>query len=103
MIFTRETLNTPLRIILLELLMFLKIILLGIVTPCGINLSLKMHIRAFSNQGYNGIIKGNTLRKKHHEWIKLGVYERTYENSLKKYLKTTLSLKYRLRRYFRAG
>lgn len=34
-------------------------------------------------------MNGNTLRKKHNEWIKLGVYERVYENSLKKYLKTT--------------
>lgn len=38
---------------------------------------------------YNGFIKGDTLRKKHNEWTKLGVYEDVYKNSLKKYLKTT--------------
>lgn len=38
---------------------------------------------------YSGFMKGNTLRKKHYEWIKLGVYERVYKNSLTKYLKTT--------------
>ena len=38
---------------------------------------------------YSGNINGNTLRKKHNEWIKLGIYERSYKNSLKKYLKTT--------------
>ncbi len=46
---------------------------------------------------YNGIINGNTLRKKHTEWIKLGVYERVYKNSLNKYLKKvkiTEELKY---------
>lgn len=30
-----------------------------------------------------------TLRKKHNEWIKLGIYDHVYENSLKEYLKTT--------------
>ena len=39
--------------------------------------------------GYSGIINGNTLRKKHNEWVKLGVYEDVYEESLKKYMKTT--------------
>lgn len=46
---------------------------------------------------YSGIINGNTLRKKHNEWIKLGIYERVYEDSLKKYMKTvpiTEELKY---------
>lgn len=38
---------------------------------------------------YNGIIKGNTLRKKHSEWVKLGVYEYVYGKSLNKYIKTT--------------
>lgn len=38
---------------------------------------------------YSGFMNGNTLRKKHNEWIKLGVYEHVYENSLKKYLNTT--------------
>jgi hypothetical protein len=38
---------------------------------------------------YNGIIKGNTLRKKHNEWVKIGIYEDVYKKSLKKYLKTT--------------
>jgi hypothetical protein len=53
---------------------------------------------------YNGFMKGNTLslegqvrvqaslgaltlRKKHYEWVKLRVYDRIYENSLKKILK----------------
>lgn len=38
---------------------------------------------------YNGSMNGNTLRKKNNEWLKLGVYDLVYENSLKKYLKTT--------------
>lgn len=38
---------------------------------------------------YNGIMKGDTLRKKHSEWSKLGVYEYVYKNSLNKYLKKT--------------
>lgn len=38
---------------------------------------------------YNGLINGNTLRKKHNEWIKLGIYDHAYKNSLQKYLKTT--------------
>ena len=38
---------------------------------------------------YNGIINGNTLRKKHYEFVKLGIYEHAYANSLKKYLKST--------------
>lgn len=38
---------------------------------------------------YSGIINGNTLRKKHNEWNKLGVYDCVYKKSLKKYLKTT--------------
>lgn len=38
---------------------------------------------------YSGIINGNTLRKKHNEWIKLGIYDYVYENIFKKYLKTT--------------
>ena len=38
---------------------------------------------------YNGIIPGNTLRKKHSEWTKLGIYEAVHKSSLNKYLKTT--------------
>lgn len=38
---------------------------------------------------YNGIMNGNTLRKKHNEWVKLGVYEYVYKKIVKKYLKTT--------------
>ena len=38
---------------------------------------------------YSGIVNGNTLRKKHNEWVKMGVYENAYKKSLKKYLKTT--------------
>ena len=38
---------------------------------------------------YNGLIKGDTLRKKHSEWVKLGIYDDVYKTSLKKYLKTT--------------
>lgn len=36
---------------------------------------------------YSGIINGNTLRKKHYEWIKLNIYEEVYKRSLNKYLK----------------
>lgn len=36
---------------------------------------------------YNGFMNGNTLRKKHNEWTKLGVYEYTYKQSLKKLFK----------------
>ena len=46
---------------------------------------------------YCGTINGNTLRKKHAEWVKLGVYEYIYKNSLNKYMKTvsyTKELKY---------
>ncbi len=46
---------------------------------------------------YNGIVNGNTLRKKHAEWTNLGVYEYAYEKSLGKYLKKvklTEELKY---------
>lgn len=38
---------------------------------------------------YSGLIKGNTLRKKHNEWQKLNIYEFTYKNILNKYLKKT--------------
>src|SRR5262245_40324089 len=38
---------------------------------------------------YNGMIPGNTLRKKHTEWVKLGIYDEVYKKSLKKYFKTT--------------
>lgn len=38
---------------------------------------------------YNGLIQGNTLRKKHSEWTKLGIYEHVYKKSLNKYLKGT--------------
>src|SRR3984957_20235279 len=38
---------------------------------------------------YNKIMNGNTLRKKHYEWIKLGVYDHIYNKSLKKYMKNT--------------
>jgi hypothetical protein len=46
---------------------------------------------------YNGVINGNTLRKKHNEWVKLNIYEEVYEMSLNKYFKTvpkTEELKY---------
>ncbi len=46
---------------------------------------------------YVGTINGNTLRKKHSEWDKLGIYDYIYKNSLNKYLKTmpiTEELKY---------
>ena len=46
---------------------------------------------------YSGLIKGNTLRKKHYEWVKLGVYDSVYKKSLNKYIKTipiTTELKY---------
>jgi transposase len=36
---------------------------------------------------YNGIIDGNTLRKKHNEWVKLGVYEKLHKDAVTKYLK----------------
>jgi len=36
---------------------------------------------------YSGIINGNTLRKKHYEWVKLNIYEEVYKRSLNKYLK----------------
>jgi hypothetical protein len=38
---------------------------------------------------YSGLMNGNTLRLKFNEWTKLGVFEHAYENSLKKYSKTT--------------
>ena len=38
---------------------------------------------------YSGIVNGNTLRKKHNEWIKLGIYEQIYNRSINKYLKQT--------------
>lgn len=41
---------------------------------------------------YNGIINGNTLRKKHIEWTKLGVYDDVYKRSLNKYLKNQKKL-----------
>jgi len=47
---------------------------------------------------YNGFMKGDTLRKKHIEWCKLGVYEKVYEILLSKKLKEskiTEELKYR--------
>lgn len=40
-----------------------------------------------SYNSYNGIIKGNTLRKKHAEWCKKGVYEMVYNNMLNEYFK----------------
>lgn len=46
---------------------------------------------------YNGIINGNTLRKKHNEWAKLGIYNRLHKETLKKFLKEygkTNELKY---------
>lgn len=46
---------------------------------------------------YHGKINGNTLRKKHNEWVKLGVYKHVYEKSIHKYLKKsqrTNELKY---------
>jgi hypothetical protein len=46
---------------------------------------------------YSGIINGNTLRKKHYEWIKLGIYEKIYKKSLNEYFKKipkTAELKY---------
>lgn len=46
---------------------------------------------------YSGLVNGNTLRKKHNEWVKLGVYDFVYEKSLNKYSKTvpvTEELKY---------
>jgi hypothetical protein len=36
---------------------------------------------------YCGIINGNTLRKKHNEWTKMGVYDKLYKESVDKYLK----------------
>lgn len=36
---------------------------------------------------YKGVVNGNTLRKKHYEWIKLGIYEYLFKNSLEKYFK----------------
>src|ERR1700753_103303 len=38
---------------------------------------------------YNRFMNGNTLRKKHYEWIKVGVYDHVYKKSLNKYIKTT--------------
>ena len=35
---------------------------------------------------YNRIMNGNTLRKKHYEWIKVGVYDHVYKKSLNKLL-----------------
>lgn len=46
---------------------------------------------------YNGKIKGNTLRKKYNEWVKIGVFEDIYKMSLDKYFKIvrkTEELKY---------
>jgi hypothetical protein len=38
---------------------------------------------------YNGFVNKDTLRIKFNEWVKLGVFEHAYKNSLKKYIKTT--------------
>ena len=35
---------------------------------------------------YNRFMNGNTLRKKHYEWIKVGVYDHVYKKSLNKYI-----------------
>jgi hypothetical protein len=46
---------------------------------------------------YNGVINGNTLRKKHNEWVKLNIYDEVYKTSLNKYFKQvpkTEELKY---------
>jgi len=37
---------------------------------------------------YSGNMNGNTLRKKHSEWVNLGVYEDVYEKSFHEYMKT---------------
>lgn len=44
---------------------------------------------SISWNNYSGHMNGNTLRKKHSEWCKLGIYELAYKNSFKKYMKTT--------------
>ena len=38
---------------------------------------------------YNRFMNGNTLQKKHYEWIKVEVYDHVYKKSLNKYMKTT--------------
>ena len=46
---------------------------------------------------YNGFMKGDTLRKKHNEWTKLGVYDHAYKLLLEEHLKQngkTEELKY---------
>ena len=42
---------------------------------------------------YNGYINGNTLRKKHNEWCKLGIYEYAYKKTLNKYINNVSSVK----------
>ena len=42
---------------------------------------------------YNGYVNGNTLRKKHNEWCKLGIYEYVYKQTLEKYINHTSSTK----------
>ena len=52
---------------------------------------------SYSWNSYNGMMNGNTLRKKHHEWCLLGVYEDLHKNSFQRFLKTksaTCELKY---------
>ena len=38
---------------------------------------------------YNETINGNTLRKKHSKWVKLGIYNHVYKNILNKYFNKT--------------
>jgi hypothetical protein len=38
-------------------------------------------------QNYNKVMKGDTLRKKHNEWVKLGIYDYAYKLLLEEYLK----------------
>lgn len=35
---------------------------------------------------YIGLIKGDTLRKKHNDWVKLGIYDHAYKNILNEFL-----------------
>jgi len=45
-------------------------------------------LKNFSSwNSYTGKNKGDTLRKKHNEWVKLGVYDHFYQESLKESLK----------------
>ena len=40
-------------------------------------------------KNYSGFVNGETLRKKHAEWVKLGVYDDLYESSLDNFVKST--------------